>query len=181
MLVLRFKPGRNPMTNRCVQRVGRARAARLSLVFLGTCAVGLVAVPLASAGAAVSHDPGFASAHWTVTTCTKPPVTTTTEVTTTSAPAETTTSAPPETTTSLEVLGSTTVPATTTAPTTTAAPTTTVREQGSTVPASTTTAPAVATLPRTGTTTGPPVIFGLGALIAGAFLSLKRRPVRGNP
>jgi len=171
------------MTERSVHRVGRNRAMRLSLVLLGTCAVGLVAVPLATAGAAVSHDPGVASAHWTVTTCTKPPVTTTTQVTTTTAAAATTTSAPPETTTSLQVLGSTTVPSTTAAPTsTTAAPTTTATEHvlGTTVPASTTTAPAVATLPRTGTSTGLPVIFGLAAIAIGGFLSLRRRPLRGN-
>jgi LPXTG-motif cell wall-anchored protein len=90
--------------------------------------------------------------------------------TTTMAPAPTTTAASTTTTvaptTTTEVHGVTSIATTTTSPAPTT--TTTVRVQGLVV--STTTRPAAATLPRTGSNTDFPAVFGLCTVIAGAFL-----------
>jgi LPXTG-motif cell wall-anchored protein len=102
------------------------------------------------------------------TTTTTQPVTTTTAATTTTTEATTTTTQP-VTTTSMRELGSTTI-----VTTTTVAPTTTLKEQGSTVPP-TTQPPAPAQLPRTGSSTTFPLIFGLSSLAAGSLL-LVRKP-----
>jgi LPXTG-motif cell wall-anchored protein len=110
------------------------------------------------------------------TTTTVPETTTTTvpETTTTTVP-ETTTTAGPTT----SVLGSTTIfTTTTTAPTTT----TPVTDFGSTVPiptvidqATTTTVPGATALPRTGSSSGYVVFFGLSCIAGGALLAIRRR------
>jgi LPXTG-motif cell wall-anchored protein len=119
------------------------------------------------------------------TTTTVPETTTTTvpETTTTTTVPETTTTTVPETTTTegptTPVLGSTTIfTTTTTAPTTT----TPVTDFGSTVPtptvidqATTTTVPGATALPRTGSSSGYVVFFGLSCIAGGALLAIRRR------
>jgi len=110
------------------------------------------------------------------TTTTVPETTTTTvpETTTTTVPETTTTEGPTTT-----VLGSTTIFTTTT----TEAPTTTpVSDFGSTVPtptvigqATTTTVPGATALPRTGSSSGYVVFFGLSCIAGGALLAIRRR------
>jgi LPXTG-motif cell wall-anchored protein len=111
------------------------------------------------------------------TTTTVPETTTTTvpETTTTTVPETTTTEAPTTT-----VLGATTIFTTTT----TEAPTTTtpVTGLGSTVPiptvinqATTTTVPGATALPRTGSSSGYAVFFGLSCIAGGALLAIRRR------
>jgi LPXTG-motif cell wall-anchored protein len=124
----------------------------------------------------------------TTTTTTTAPVTTTTEATTTTTIPDTTTTTVPDTTTTTipdttttqgpttTVLGTTTIFTTTT----TAAPTTTtpVTNLGSTVPTvvnQTTTIPAATSLPRTGTSSGYAVFFGLSCIAGGALLLIRRR------
>jgi LPXTG-motif cell wall-anchored protein len=106
------------------------------------------------------------------TTTTEATTTTTEATTTTTAPEVTTTTAAPTTTTTMhQELGSTTIVTTTTQAPTTTKP---VVQQGSTVP--TTTQPAVVPqqLPRTGSGTLFPIIFGISSIAAGALL-LKTR------
>jgi len=93
------------------------------------------------------------------TTAVLPPATTTGSTSTTSAAS----------TTSTEVKAATTVASTTTlhAPRTSS----TVRVQG--VTATTPTPPGPSTLPRTGSSTGFPLLFGLSALLAGALLVVR--------
>jgi len=98
-------------------------------------------------------------------TTTAMPATTTTEVTTTTTG--------PQTTTSTEVHGTTIRNVTTTT-------TPTVRRQGTTVVATTTTVPGAATLPRTGSNSAFPLMFGLSSLIAGALLLLRQRRASGR-
>jgi LPXTG-motif cell wall-anchored protein len=112
------------------------------------------------------------------TTTTTVPETTTTTVpeTTTTVPEETTTTTVPETTTT-DVAGTTTIFTTTT----TEGPTTTVpvTDFGSTtvVEQATTTTPSGTntSLPRTGSSPGFAVFFGLSCLAGGALLAIRRR------
>ena len=104
------------------------------------------------------------------TTTTAPAPTTTAPAPTTTAATTTTPSAPATTTT--QVRGTTVVATTTPASTTTE----TIRRQGTTVVgATTTTMPAVAVLPRTGSGSAFPLMFGLSSLIAGALLLVRQR------
>jgi LPXTG-motif cell wall-anchored protein len=103
--------------------------------------------------------------------------TTTTAVSPTTTTQATATTTGPQTTTTTEVHGTTIHVTTTTAPATTT--TATVRRQGTTVVATTTTVPGVATLPRTGSDSAFPLMFGLSSLIAGALLLLRRSGASG--
>ncbi|MGZ7011469.1 MAG: LPXTG cell wall anchor domain-containing protein [Ilumatobacteraceae bacterium] len=110
----------------------------------------------------------------TTTTTTAPTTTTTAPTTTTEATTTTTTAA--TTTTQQHVEGSTTI-----VTTTTQAPTTTLGPAGSTVPttaAPTTTTTAIGSLPRTGSSTTVPVLFGLGSIATGAGLLMRKRTAR---
>jgi LPXTG-motif cell wall-anchored protein len=112
----------------------------------------------------------------TTTTTTVPETTTTTTVpeTTTTVPETTTTEGPTTT-----VLGTTTIFTTTSAgpnPTTT----TPISDLGSTVPtvvdqATTTTVAGSTELPRTGSSSGYPMFFGLSCLAGGALLLIRHR------
>ena len=107
----------------------------------------------------------------TTTTTTAPTTTTTAATTTTTAPTTTTTTTAPMTTTSIHEQGSTTIVTTTTSPPRT---TTTLGQQGNT-PTPTQPTSATGSLPRTGSGTAFPVLFGLSSLAAGALLLLRRR------
>jgi LPXTG-motif cell wall-anchored protein len=110
----------------------------------------------------------------TTTTTTVPETTTTTTVpeTTTTAPETTTTEGPTTT-----VLGTTTIFTTTS----TGPPTTTpITDLGSTVPtvvdqATTTTVAGSTQLPRTGSSSGYPMFFGLSCIAGGALLLIRHR------
>jgi LPXTG-motif cell wall-anchored protein len=110
------------------------------------------------------------------TTTTVPETTTTTTPETTTTGEETTTTTVPDTTTSSTAVEGTTTIFTTT---TTGAPTTTtpVTGFGTTTPISgaATTVPGATTLPRTGSTSGYVVFFGLSCLAGGALLLFHRR------
>ena len=105
----------------------------------------------------------------------------TTTTTTAAAPTPTTeattTTTGPQTTTSTEVHGATTI-ATTTVPATTT--TETVSPQGAIAPPTTTVPVGPGTLPRTGSNTAFPLMFGLSSLVAGALLLLRRRSASGR-
>jgi LPXTG-motif cell wall-anchored protein len=111
------------------------------------------------------------------TTTTVPETTTTVSETTTTLP-ETTTTTVPETTTTVPQTTSTDVGGITTIATTTT--TTPVTGEGSTVPTvggqATTAAPTgAAELPRTGSSSGYAVFFGLSCIAGGALLLIRRR------
>jgi LPXTG-motif cell wall-anchored protein len=108
------------------------------------------------------------------TTTTAPETTTTVPETTTTVEETTTTTVPDTTTSSTAVQGTTTLFTTTTAGATTTTP---ITGLGSTTPISgaATTAPGATTLPRTGSSSGYAVFFGLSCLAGGALLLLRRR------
>jgi len=119
----------------------------------------------------------------TATTTSVAPVvatTTATVPTTTTTQVSATTTA--QSTTSTQVHG-TTIAATTTVPVTTPTTTTeTIRRLGTTVVATTTTVPVLAGLPRTGSNSMFPLLFGASSLIAGALLLVRqRRTTSGTP
>jgi LPXTG-motif cell wall-anchored protein len=134
--------------------------------------------------------------------CTTTTMGSTTTTTCTTLPSTTTTEAPPttEATSTTEVPTTTEAPSTTEVTTTTEAPTTSLGVQGSTTvldslpttsttgreaptttlgglggPVSTTLAAVNGTLPRTGSDTGVPIVFGLCCVVGGAALVLRRR------
>ena len=120
---------------------------------------------------------------WTIATAVTAPTTTQgSSTTTTAAPptttAATTTTTGPHTTTSTQVHGATTIATTTTVPATTT--TGTVSPQGATAPPTTTAPVGPVTLPRTGSSTGLPLTFGLSSLVAGALVLLHRRRASGR-
>jgi LPXTG-motif cell wall-anchored protein len=111
------------------------------------------------------------------TTTTVPETTTTVSETTTTGP-ETTTTTVPETTTTVPQTTSTDVGGITTIATTTTS--TPITGEGSTVPtvggqATTTAPPGAAELPRTGSSSGYAVFFGLSCIAGGALLLIRRR------
>jgi LPXTG-motif cell wall-anchored protein len=116
------------------------------------------------------------------TTTTAAPTTTTTVPETTTTAAPTTTTTVPETTTTVGetttvVNGTTTIfTTTTTQPETTT--TTPITQQGNTVPIvnqTTTSAPGAGNLPRTGSSSGIAVFFGLSCIAGGALMLIRRR------